>query len=73
MEQGLPSPLPYPVMVLLPGSPGPSLEVPDELLLLSPFAHPEFVADDVAGMDPALGTGPVGVVGWENSHKPRPL
>lgn len=45
-------------MVPLPASPGPSLEVPDELLLLSPLAHPEFVGDDVAGMDTALGTGP---------------
>lgn len=41
-----------------PASPGPSLEVPDELLLLSPLAHPELVGNDVAGMDPALGTGP---------------
>lgn len=42
----------------LPVSPGPSLEVPDELLLLRPLAHPESAGDDVAGMDPALGTGP---------------
>lgn len=49
-------------MVLLTGSPGPSLEVPDELLLLSPLHHPEFVGYDVAGMDPALGTGPIQVV-----------
>ena len=59
-------------MVPLPASPGPSLEVPDELLLLSPLAHPEFVGDDVAGMDTALGTGPA-KAGWENSHKPSPL
>ncbi|KAK2087838.1 hypothetical protein P7K49_033745 [Saguinus oedipus] len=38
-------------------APGPSLNVPDELLLLSPLAHPELVGDDVAGMDTALGTG----------------
>ena len=41
-----------------PALPGPSLEVPDELLLLSPLAHPEPVGDDVAGVDTALGTGP---------------
>lgn len=47
-----------PVSFPLIGSPGPGLEVPDELLLLRPLAHPEFVGDDVAGMDSALGTGP---------------
>ena len=41
-----------------PVAPGPSLEVPDALLLLRPLAHPEPAGDDVAGMDPALGTGP---------------
>lgn len=48
-----------PVTFPLPASPGPSLEVPDKLLFLSPFAHPELMGDDVAGMDTALGTGPV--------------
>jgi hypothetical protein len=41
-----------------PTSPGPSLEAADELLLLSPAAHPELVRDDVAGVDPALRAGP---------------
>lgn len=54
-----------PVTVPLPALPGPSLEVPDDLLLLSPLCHPEFVGDDIAGMDTALGTGPAGGLGWE--------
>lgn len=45
-------------MLPLPESPGPSLEVPDELFLLRPLAHPEFAGNDVAGRDTALRTGP---------------
>lgn len=34
------------------------------MLLLGPIAHPEFVGNDVAGMDTALGTGPDDIQ-WE--------
>lgn len=43
---------------------GPSLEAPDELLLLSLLARPEFVGADVARMDMIQGTGPDDVL-WE--------
>lgn len=36
---------------------GLSFEVPDELLLLSPLPYPEFVRNDVAAINTALGTG----------------
>lgn len=58
MNQGLSSLLVEPQSHFPTPSPGPSLEVPDELFLFRPLAHPEFVGDDVAGMDAALGTGP---------------
>lgn len=48
---------------------GPSLEVPDELLLLSLLGQPEFVGGDVARMDMVLGTGLHNVF-WE---VPSPL
>lgn len=68
--------VPNPGHAPLPALPGPSPEVPDELLLLSPLAHPEPVGDDVAGLDPALGAGPAKRENSRSSQlapKPTPL